>query len=46
LSANAGTTCDIPVPVSAVNIPKDSATNINTFFMFKVYYRKMILSKV
>jgi len=46
LSANAGTTCDIPVPVSAVNIPKDSATNINTFFVFKVCYRKMILNKV
>jgi len=46
LSANAGATCDIPVPVSAVNIPKDSATNINTFFVFKVCYRKLILNKV
>jgi len=46
LSANAGATCDNSVPVSAVNIPIDRAANINTFFVFKVCYRKMILSKV
>ena len=46
LSANADATCYIPVPVSAVNIPKDSATNINMFFVFKISYRKMILNKV
>ena len=46
LSANAGATCDTPVAVSAVNIPKDSATKVNTFLVFKVCYRKVILNKV
>jgi hypothetical protein len=46
LSANVGATCDSPVPVSAVSIPIDSAANINTFFVFKICYRKMILNKV
>lgn len=46
LSANAGATCDIPVPISAVKIPNDSTANIKTFLVFKVCYRKLILNKV
>jgi hypothetical protein len=46
LSANAGCTCDIAVADSAVNIPAESTTSINTFFVFKFCYRKLLLNNV
>jgi hypothetical protein len=36
-SAKAVCPCDIADAVSAVNIPADSITSINTFFVFKFF---------